>query len=160
MPRSQIINRALPKQSRLSLIITIAILVLGAVVLIWVISPGERRRRELMERLDFGDPGTRVSALLGEPTECPIGTLDHLRGSFPEGWPPPAAEAALERLTAETTARWVYSLDAGDAGECGGADGQTEIGLDADSQVLWYVAITGKTGLRLPGEYTPGTDGS
>lgn len=157
MPRSHTIDRALPAQSRLSRIITVAILVLGAVVLIWVFSPGERERREVMERIDFGDEADRVSALLGEPTDCPVGSLDHLRPSFPEGWPQPAVEGALERMTAETTARWVYPLDDRDAGRCGGEDGQTEVGLDAERQVLWYIAITGKTGLRLPGEYTPGT---
>lgn len=160
MPRSRTMDRALSTQSRISLIVTVVILLLGAVVLIWVVSPGERQRRGVMERIDFGDEATRVSALLGEPTECPTGTLEHLRGTFPEGWPPAAVEGALGRMSTETTARWVYPLDEDDPGQCDGADGQTEIGLDAERQVLWYVAITGKTGLRLPGEYTPGPAGS
>lgn len=159
MPRSRTLDRALTSQGRMSMIITVVILLLGLVVLLWVFSPGERQRRELLDRIEFGDPADRVAALLGPATECPAGSLEHLRGAFPEGWPPPAVEAALERMAAETAARWVYPLDEREPGRCGGGDGQTEIGLDDERRVLWYVAITGKTGLRLPGEYLPGTGG-
>lgn len=159
MPRASTIDRALPSKSRLSWIITIAILLLGLVVLILIFSPGERQRRGAMDQLDFGDEAQKVTSLLGPPLECRPDSLEHLRGSFREGWSPRAAEAALQRLESETDARWIYPLDTREVGRCDGAERQTEIGLDAEGRVLWYVTITGKTGLRLPAEYAADAGG-
>lgn len=134
----------------MSRIVSVAILLIGAVALVWVFSPGERQRKAALGRIEFGFPADSITALLGPPTDCPVDSLEHLRGSFPEGWAPRTADAALQRMESETASRWVYPVDRRETGRCGGADGQTEIGFDASRQVLWYVAITGKTALRLP----------
>lgn len=150
MPRSHTIDRALPGTKRVSRIISVAILLIGTLVLVWVFSPGERQRKAALDRLGVGFPADSVTALLGPPTDCPTDSLQHLQGSFPGGWAPRTATAALERMESETASRWVYPVDRRETGRCEGGDGQTEIGFDSSRQVLWYVAITGKTALRLP----------
>jgi hypothetical protein len=134
------------------------VLLAGLVALIWMTSPAERRRRETMERLELGDSASRVVALLGEPpARCPGSGLDHLKASFPPGWPEVAAVGALESLGARTAERWVYPLSLRRVAGCEPADGQTEIGIGADGTILWYIALAGKTPLRLPEEIAPAT---
>lgn len=137
-------------------VVSMAILVLGALVVLYVISPGERERRDVLDRIAIGTPADSVQALLGEPHECPVASLQRLGTMLPTGWPTAAVRPAMERLTTETSAIWIYPVDEGDAGNCAGADDQTEIGFDADQRVLWYVAVTGKTALVLPPDYEPG----
>jgi hypothetical protein len=98
-----------------------------------------------------------VVAVVGtRPVRCPVGTLEQLRESFPDGWAPAAVDVALERLRSGTRERWIYSLDPDEPSRCEVAEeGRTEIGVGPDGRVLWYVAITGKTFLVLPEEYAP-----
>lgn len=137
-------------------VVSMAILVLGALVVLYVISPGERERRDVLDGIELGDPADSVAALLGEPLECPTASLQRLGPMLPSGWPTAAAGPAMERLTTETSAVWIYPVDESDRGSCAGADDQTEIGFDMDGRVLWYVAVTGKTALVLPPDYEPG----
>jgi hypothetical protein len=158
MSRRRALDRTLTPESRIIGIVSVAILVVGAFVLVTVFSPGERERREVMSRIEIGDEGRRVVTLLGEPTECAARSLEHLRPALPAGWPPPAKEAAIAAMTEETAIRWVYPLDDSDPGDCAGEGEQTEIGLDAERRVLWFVSVTGRTTLELPPRYTPEGD--
>lgn len=137
-------------------IATAAVLLGGLVVILWVTSPAEGRRREIMDRLELGDSASRVVALLGEaPARCPGAELAHLGASFPPGWPGSSSEAALQALGVRTHERWVYPLGPGRPAGCDPREGQTEIGISPDGTILWYVAVTGKTPLRLPAEISP-----
>jgi hypothetical protein len=133
----------------------VVVVLLGAVVLLWSISPGERRREQVMERIRVGDEVARVEELLGPAQRCPVNGLAHLRTRFADEWPVAAVDVALQRLSRETAERWVYPVDARRPADCAGGEGNTEIGIGRDGRVLWYVTITGKTGLRLPDDYTP-----
>lgn len=125
-------------------------------LLVWFISPGERTRRERVERLQLGDGEPRVTALLGAAAaRCPAGTLAHLRDSFPPGWPGASLETALQGLAAGTSERLIFPLEAEDGAGCEPRDGNTEIGLDAEGRVFWYVALLGETPLRLPEGFAP-----
>jgi cbb3-type cytochrome oxidase subunit 3 len=154
MPRNRALDRALGPRSRTSTLSTLAIVLMGAVVVVWVFSPGERERREVVSRIELGDEAQRVESLLGPPARCPIGSLEHLKGAFPGDQPPAAVEAAMAGLSARTAFRWVYPLDRDDQVECAGAPDQTEIGFDAEQRVLWYVPLTGRSTLVMPGGFS------
>lgn len=130
---------------------------MGLLVLFWVVSPTERKRREVVERLEVGDSVSRVEHLLGHgAARCPVGSLQHLEQSFPAGWPGASVQTALHAMAARTKERWVYSLSARHHPSCTPADGVTEIGVGADGRLVWYVPVTGKTTLTLPDDLTPG----
>ncbi len=125
-------------------------------MVLWSASPTERRRRGLVERLEVGDSASRVAATLGEaPARCAGRELSHLRESFPPGWPSSSVEEALQTLAARTGERWVYPLSLRRPAGCEPRAGQTEIGVSPEGNVLWYVAVTGKTPLRLPEDISP-----
>ena len=156
MPRNRTLDRALGTSKRSIWIATGAIFVLGALLLIWFFSPSERGRRSDMDDLALGDPMERVASVLGPPAaRCPSGSLAHLAGSFPPGWPAPSVETTLQALAEETGDRWVYPLDDNDAAGCTPVDGQTEIGLDTEGRLLWYVTIMGESPLELPERFAP-----
>lgn len=155
--RNRNLDEALGGSSKRSIwIATGVILLVGAVLLIWLVSPAERSRRADVERLTVGDAAGRVTTVLGPPAaRCPGGDLDHLAGSFPPGWPTPSIQTTLQTLAEETNERWVYPLDDDAEASCAPAEDQTEIGLDGARRVLWYVAITGESPLELPERFAP-----
>lgn len=109
-----------------------------------------------VDQANPGQPAAGVTAVLGiEPAVCPARPLDHLRGSFPEGWAPAAVDVALEQLAAETTQRWVYPMREGGEAPCTGDDARTEVGVAADSTILWVIPVVGRTTLELPPTYSP-----
>lgn len=125
-------------------------------MLLWFVSPGERKRRGLVDRLELGDPAERVMQIMGRPgARCPGRDLDHLSGSFPPGWPAAALETALQTLGEKTHDRWVYPLSSRRSAGCAPADNQTELGFDAEGRLLWYITIVGESPLRLPEQFTP-----
>lgn len=149
MPRSRTVARVLDPQQRGVRILTAVILLAGAGVLFWLFSPGERERRGIMERVELGDRAERLVELIGTPRDCPPTQLDHLRASFPDATPPAQIEESLDRMARETRRRWVYPLDLRKPARCSGAEGQTEVGVDAEERIVWYVAVTGKSTLRI-----------
>ncbi|MQA92761.1 MAG: hypothetical protein GEU90_21490 [Gemmatimonas sp.] len=135
---------------------TIAILVVGAVLVFVAIGRVERQRIARLEALRLGESADAVTALLGvEPSVCSNEPLDHLRGSFPEGWPVAAVDVALEELRAETAERWVYPVGTSTVAPCLGDEPRTEIGVAADSSVLWSISVLGRSPLQLPSGFTP-----
>jgi hypothetical protein len=141
---------------------TAAIIVVGLLALVWAVSPTERKRREVVERLEVGDSVARVEELLGRgAVHCPVGSLQHLEKSFPAGWPASSIQSALQAISRRTRERWVYPLSSRHRPSCTPADGVTEIGVGADGRLVWYVAVTGKTTLTLPDDLSPaGPEGS
>ena len=157
--RTRRIDNALQTQKRAMWTATALVLLVGVLVLVWVVSPAERRRRGAMDGLDVGDPASRLVQLLGEPAaRCPAGDLAQLRGAFPPGWPGASVESALGTLAAATAERWVYPIGRGSS-DCAPLDGRTEVGVDAERRVLWYVTVTGKTPVQLPPEVSPASPG-
>ena len=156
MPRNRTLDRALGTSKRSIWIATGFILLIGMVLLFWLFSPTELNRRERVDRLAPGDHMGRVAQVLGPPgARCAAGDLSRFAGSFPPGWPSAAVETTLQALEQETADRWVYPLDEDEAVSCTPTEGWTEIGLDAEGSVLWLVAITGESPLRLPDRFTP-----
>jgi hypothetical protein len=153
MARSRRTERALQHHHRGVGIATAAILLVGLVVLVVVLASPERRRLRRVHQIEIGDTTAHVTELLGPPARvCPIGSLDHLRGRFPTGWPARTVEDALGRMRAETAERWVYPI--GDTPvSCTPRAKMTEIGVDHTGRVRWYVAVAGSTRLRLPPDY-------
>lgn len=152
--RSQRIDRALPIKSRGIWILTGAILV-GGLILLFFIGGDERRRDDALSRVEIGHRAEDVSATLGmDPTVCDVGTLAHLRESFPEGWPTASVDVALEALAAQTVERWVYPVSGG-ATDCGGGAAQTELGVGQDGAIIWWVSIVGRSTIELPPSVTP-----
>lgn len=137
------------------------ILLLGLVVLVWVMSPSERRRRSLANRLQIGDSVTRVTELLGPPgARCPGSSLAHLARAFPGGWPSAAVETALQTLANQTRERLVYPVGrSAGAAACSRSSRQTEVGIDPAGRVRWVIAETGRTTLRLPPDFAPAQPG-
>ena len=133
--------------------VSAAVLLVGLLVVIWAASPGERRRRGVMEDVVPGDTAAVVVGLLGEPAARCSGVA-HLRDAFPPGWPTAAVQTALQRLEAETAERWVYPVGRGTP-DCAPADGRTEVGIDGRGRVLWTIPVTGRTPVRLPADMTP-----
>lgn len=140
--------------------VTAAILLLGLVALVWMLSPTERERRSVVRELEIGDDTARVVAALGPPIRCRTLGSETLREHFPEDWSPAAAEAAMGRLQQETAHRWVYPINLRKRIPCESQEAHTEVGVDRQGRVLWLVPLTGKTPLRLPDEYTPSGAGS
>lgn len=156
MARNQRMDRALDPPKRGIWIATGLVMAGGLLVLLWAVSPAELGRRRALEALELGDTTARVVAYLGEaPARCPIASLAHLRETFPPGWPAASVNRAVQALETRTRERWVYPLSSRSAAGCQPRDGQTEIGVSAAGRVLWYVAVTGKTPLRLPDEISP-----
>lgn len=153
--RKRRLDHALRTPQRGIWIATMAILLAGAAA-IWVAtSTGERGRMRVLERVEPGDSAQRVVELLGEPARtCPTGSLEHLHPQFPPGWASALRDAAIERLQEETLRRWIYPLDER-APSCAPAPGTTEVGLDQEQRVLWYVPISGRQPLVLPPHITP-----
>lgn len=156
MPRNRRLDAALGASRRSIWIATGAILLLGVLLVVWLISPAERERREVMSRLNPGDHMGRVADLLGPPSaRCPTSSLAHFARNFPPGWSDSAVGTTLHELERETADRWVYSLDPSEPAGCDPAEGRTEIGLDATGRILWHVAITGESVIVLPERFTP-----
>lgn len=155
-PRNRRLDEALQTPKRGIWIATGIIVVLGILVLVWAVSPTERRRRSVMGDLELNDPASRVTELMGAPgARCPGSSVAHLARSFPPGWPASATEAALQEMGEETRERWVYPISLRRTASCAPRDGQTEIGVGRDGRVLWYVVVVGKTPLQLPDTYSP-----
>ena len=155
MARSLRIERALGHRHRGVGIVTAVIVLAGLAVLAVALLSPDRRRVRRVQQLEVGDTIARVTELLGPPARvCPVGTLEHLRGRFPSGWPPPAVEGALGRMRSETAERWIYPIEDGPA-SCAPRERTTEIGVDQTGRVRWYVAVAGSTRLHLPPAYAP-----
>ncbi|MEX2584571.1 MAG: hypothetical protein WD766_14985 [Gemmatimonadota bacterium] len=157
MPRrTQRIDSALPSKNPGIWIVTILILVAGAVLLLTATGRSARERSAVMQRVQIGDSVQRVTEVLAMDAErCPGSELDHLRESFPEGWPAASIDVATETLTQLTQERLVYPLVEGREVLCSGSEQRTEIGIAEDGTVLWSVAVLGRTTLQLPGWVTP-----
>lgn len=106
---------------------------------------------EGMDRLRWGMPADSVVAALGEPNRiCVSGAVDHVPLSGPDTL---AVRRALREHTAE---RWVYTRRGArrpvprdtDPG-CRAPSIATEIGLDAERRLRWYVREMDQTDLRL-----------
>jgi hypothetical protein len=135
---------------------TAAIVLVGVIVLVWVLSPSERHRHRVVGRLAVGDSVSRVTELLGEPAaRCPGSTIHHLVGSFPGGWTTAAMETAVQTLAQQTRERLVYPLGHRRPADCRPHDGQTEVGVDAHGRVRWILTVAGKTVVRLPPDFAP-----
>lgn len=156
MARDRRVDEALQIPKRGIWIATVVIVLMGLLVLLWNISPTERRRHAILERTEVGDQANHVTEMIGAtPVRCPAGDLTHLQRSFPDGWAQAAVDVALEQLAQGSNERWVYAVDRRRTASCTPSNGVTEVGVDDQGRVLWYVAITGKTMLRLPEELTP-----
>jgi hypothetical protein len=132
------------------------ILVIGGVLVFTAIGRAGRERVEMLAGLRLGQPAARATELVGiQPTVCPPGSLEHLRASFPEGWPAGSIDVALEQLSAGTTERWVYPVGRAAVAPCVGDEARTEIGVTPDGRVLWSVAVIGRTPLQMPAELAP-----
>lgn len=153
-------DRALQTRRRGIWAVTIAILVVGLIVLVWSFSPTERHRRDVMGRLEIGDDSARVAQLVGSPLRCPGSAMDALRRSLPTDWPPAAAEQALRRLEADTGERWLYPIHLRQRIGCTSQSPHTEVGIDRRGRVLWYVPVTGKSTIVLPDQYSPSGEDS
>jgi hypothetical protein len=135
---------------------TVAILLVGLIVLVWVLSPSERHRRRVAGRLEVGDSVSRVTELLGEPAaRCPGSSIHHLAESFPTGWTTAATETAVQALAQQTRERLVYPLSRRRVADCRPHDDQTEVGVDARGHVRWILPIAGKSVVRLPADFAP-----
>jgi len=106
---------------------------------------------EGMDRLRWGMPADSVVAALGEPNRiCASGAVDHVPLSGPDTL---AVRRALREHTAE---RWVYTRRGArrpvprdtDPG-CRAPSIATELGIDAERRLRWYVREMDQTDLRL-----------
>ena len=105
---------------------------------------------EGIDRLRWGMPADSVVAALGEPNRiCVSGAVDHVPLSGPDTL---AVRRALREHTAE---RWVYTRRGArrpvprdtDPG-CRAPSIATELGLDADRRLRWYVREMDQTDLE------------
>ena len=160
MPRKRAVDRVLQTHGRGPWIASGVIALLGAVLLVWFLSPTERRRRSVMEDVAIGADTAEVVRLLGAPMRCPPEAPEQVRTSFPEDWPPRAVETALSRMDFGTRQRWVYGVNLRRRLGCDTTEPHTEIGVGVDGRVLWTVDLTGRTPIRLPEDYTPSGAGS
>jgi hypothetical protein len=129
---------------------------LGVFALVTILGRADRERTGRMEALEVGAPAAAVTqALQMEPVVCPVGSLEHLRDSFPADWSPAATDVALEQLAVDTRERWVYGLTGASTPGCTGDDARTEIGIGEGGVVLWSVAVVGRTTLELPEDFAP-----
>lgn len=144
--------------------VTAVILLVGLAVLAWILlSPGRHRDRAVA-KLELSADTAQVIALMGRPAAtCPTGSLDHLRERFPTGTPPATVDQALARMQAETVERWVYPVKVkeGEKVGCTPGNGATEVGLDRNRRVLWYVPTMGRRPVVAPERILPaGTSGA
>jgi hypothetical protein len=133
----------------------------GVLVFVWAVAPSDRTRQQQMERVVVGDPGSRAEEVLGMvAVRCPVESLEHLRGSFPEGWSPAAVDVGLEALEQVTAERWVFTSVRGGSPTCAALTGQTEIGVDSAGTIVWTAPVVGRSLLAVPTWLTPsGVDG-
>ena len=160
MARTRAVDRALHTHGRGPWVATGVIALLGVVLLLWFLSPTERRRRALMREVAIGADTAAVAGVLGAPTRCPHRATEQIRRSFPEDWSARAVETALSRMQFGTRERWLYGINPRRPIGCDAAEGHTEVGIGVDGRVLWTVDITGKTPIRLPEDYSPSGAGS
>lgn len=153
--RAVAVDRALDTHGRGPLIATGVIVALGLLVLVWLVSPTERKRRALVDGLAIGTDSTVVLRELGQPVRCEPGDMENFRAGFPADWPRPVTELAMADIGAKTAERWVYAINLRDRLPCDSDEEHTEIGIGADGRVLWHIAVTGKTVVELPEAYTP-----
>ena len=153
--RAVAVDRALDTHGRGPWIATGVIVALGVVLLAWLISPTERRRRSQLDELAIGTDTAVVVQQLGEPVRCAPGSLERFREGFPTDWPRPITELAIADISARTRQRWVYALSLRTRLPCDSDEEHTEIGIDGEGRVLWHIAVTGKTPIELPQAYTP-----
>lgn len=159
MARSRV-DRVLHTHGRGPRIASLAIALLGMIVLVWFLSPTERKRRSLMEDVALGADTTEVIRVLGAPVRCGPKYTEQIRASFPEEWSQRQVETALSRMDHSTRQRWVYPVNSRKPLGCNASEAHTEIGVDAAGRVLWAVDVTGRTPIRVPEEYTPSGAGS
>jgi hypothetical protein len=139
-------------------IVTILILVAGAVIVAHALTRPEARRERAVGPLAPGDTASAAAERLGaSPTVCGSDDLTHLLGRFPHGWSGAAQERAVEWLEESTVERWVYPLNAGERASCAGAAGLTEVGIGADGRLVWILPLAGRKSLLLPDTLQPGT---
>lgn len=125
--------------------------------MLWFALRGGTDRQQAVRAIAIGADSARVHAALGAPAgDCPTGTLEHLRSHMPEDTPAALLEGTLEDLRRRTARRWVYPA-AGEAAGCTARADATEIGLDHEGRVLWYVPVTGQTPVELPVVEAAGT---
>jgi hypothetical protein len=160
MARTRAIDRVLHSHGRGPWIASGVIAALGLVLLVWFISPTERKRRATMSDVAIGADTTVVVRLLGPPVRCPPKATEEVRAAFPTDWPPRLVETALSRMDYATRQRWVYAVNLRERPGCNDRERHTEIGVGADGRVLWAVDVTGRTPIRLPDDYTPSGAGS
>jgi hypothetical protein len=160
MPRTSVIDRALHTSGKGPLIATIVIGVVGLLLLLWFVSPTERKRRAVMGELEIGADSSRVVRLLGAPVRCSSATVARMRAGFPTDWPAPAVESVSGRLAQATAQRWVYAINRRKRLGCGAAEGHTEVGVGKDGRVLWFIPVTGRTPIKMPDDYMPSADAS
>jgi hypothetical protein len=150
------IDRALRLENPWMWIATFAVLILGIVLILLAVVPGNRGRQQAVDRVQVGEPGERATEVIGlEPRRCPADDLGHLRNSFAEGWPQAAVDVALEELERLTTERWVYAESAQAVAGCEARPGQTEVGIGEDGTVVWTLPVFGRSALRTPPWLTP-----
>ncbi|HLL46385.1 MAG TPA: hypothetical protein VK399_06740 [Longimicrobiaceae bacterium] len=136
--------------------VTALILLAGLAVVAFIMLRPERRRERLVGDIELMADSASVRALLGTPgATCTTGGLEHLGRRFPTGTPPAMVGEVTDRLQRETAQRWVYPLDEDGRAGCVPPDGATEVGLDRQGRVLWYVPVTGRVALVVPEGYLP-----
>jgi hypothetical protein len=139
-------------------IITILILLAGAAVVLYMFTRADSQRERALRGLMVGDTVTRVVERLGDPPYvCPTGSLAHLQGRFPPGWPAAAQANAIERLEEHTSERWIYPVTEEHVNPCPAPQRATEIGIGHDGRVLWLIPLAGRQPLQIPDTLAPGT---
>lgn len=104
-----------------------------------------------LDSLRWGMPADSLVEALGEPNRiCLSGAVDHVPLTGPDTL---AVRRALRDNTAE---RWVYTrrqarrpIPRDDDRGCRAPSIATELGLDAEGRLRWYVREMDQTGLRL-----------
>ena len=155
MARNRAVDRALNTTGRGPLIATAVIVALGVILVAWLISPTERKRRSLLEELAIGTDTAAVIRSLGDPVRCAPGELERFREGFPTDWPRPVTELAIADIGARTAQRWIYAINLRTRLRCDSDEAHTEIGIGSDGRVLWHIAVTGETTVEVPEAYTP-----
>lgn len=138
--------------------VTAVILLAGLAVMVWALASPDRRRERAVGKLALSADTAQVIAAMGRPgATCPTGSLDHLRERFPTGTPPATVDQAMARMQKETAERWIYPLKtkAGQKVGCTPGTGATEVGLDRNRRVLWYVPNLGRRPVVAPDRILP-----
>ena len=89
MARTRAVERALQTHGRGPWYATAGVVAVGLILLAWLISPTERKRRSVVEDLAIGTDSAVVIRALGQPVRCAPGGLELFRSSFPTDWPRP-----------------------------------------------------------------------